>query len=132
MSLITPAELIVFLDLPAGTQPTDRAQLACDLVIDDITRVAGAPLTEPYAAGLKGVAVMAAARIFDNPSQVWSDRVDNTSAVYPGSRGGDGPAILTPGEVDRVRGALGAGGPQFSFPQPDWHWTSVPALPDLT
>lgn len=122
MPLITPAELIVLLDLPADTQPTDRAQLACDLVLDDINRVAGTVLVEPFAAGLKGVALMAAARLYDNPSQVWSDRVDNVSAVYPGNRGGDGPSVLTPGEVARVRGALGAGGPQFSFPEPDWSW----------
>jgi len=105
MPLITPAELIVLLDLPADTQPTDRAQLACDLVIDDINRVAGSTLVEPYAAGLK------------------SDRVDNVSAVYP-------IVALMKAEEDRVRNCLGAGGPQYSFPEPDWSWKAVPALPD--
>ena len=123
MPLITPAELIVLLDLPADTQPTDRAQLACDLVIDDINRVAGSTLVEPYAAGLKGIALMAAARLYDNPSQLKSDRVDNVSAVYP-------IVALMKAEEDRVRNCLGAGGPQYSFPEPDWSWKAVPALPD--
>jgi hypothetical protein len=29
-SLVTPEELIIYLDLPAGTQPTDRAQMVVD------------------------------------------------------------------------------------------------------
>ena len=125
MPLVTPEELIKLLDLPHNTQPTDRAQLICDLVVDDINRVAGSTLVEPFAAGLKGIALMAAARLYDNPSQLWSERVDNQSSVFPGSRGGDGPSVLTDGEVERVCKALGTAGPQWSFPVPDWSWGPV-------
>lgn len=124
MPLITPVELIVMLDLPDNTQPVDRAQLVCDLVIDDITLIAGA-LTEPYPAGLKGTALMAAARLYDNPTQLWSETVDTTSATHPGDRTGKGPSVLSPAEVEKVRAALGLGGPQWSFPKPDWHWDSI-------
>jgi hypothetical protein len=129
--LITPEELVVFLDLPADTQPSDRAQLTCTLVIEAVNRAAGSTLTEPYAAGLKGIALGAAARLYENPLSLWSLTSGTTTQVYPGARDGSSTPILTQGERDEIRAALGLGGPVYYFPEPDWHWEAVASvLPD--
>lgn len=122
-ALITPEELIVFLDLPALTQPTDRAQLACTLVIDAVTELAGGTLTEPYPAGVKGVALAAAARAYDNPTGLRSSSVDDFAQTYAG----DAVAVLTEAEETRLRRAFGTSGgkPLYSFPEWDWSWTAV-------
>jgi hypothetical protein len=123
-ALITPEQLIVYLDLPAGTQPTDRAQLACDLVIDAVTQAAGGTLAEPYAAGLKGIALSAAARLYDNPTALRSKAIDDASSTYAGSYSG----VLTEQERAQVARAVGSGGrPLYSFPEWDWSWTAAPA-----
>lgn len=126
MALITPNELIVFLDLPDQTQPTDRAQLICTLVIQAVNRAAGTTLTEPFADGIKGVALGAAARLYHNPLALLSETVGATTSVFPGGRSPSSPPILTEGERNEIREALGGGGPHYSFPDPDWHWTTVP------
>jgi hypothetical protein len=130
--LITPEQLIVYLDLPADTQPTDRAQLVCDLVADAVDEAAGATLAEPYAKGLKGLAMGAAARLYNNPLGLWSETVGSTSTVFPGSRTGGGGGILTPAEKEQITRLVGSAGPLYSFPEWDWSWTTIPApaLPD--
>lgn len=114
MPLITPEELIILLDLPANTQPTDRAQLACDLVVDAVTRVAGAVLTVPYPAGVKGIALSAAGRLYDNPTSLRSATVGGTAQAYAG----DVLAVLTGGERDELGRIFGTSpaAPVGSFP----------------
>jgi hypothetical protein len=122
-ALVTPEELIVYLNLPDDTQPTDRAQLACTLVIDAVTQAAGAVLAEPYPAGLKGIALGAAGRLYDNPRSLRSQSVDDYAATYAGSVSG----VLTADERAQVARAVGAGGPKFSFPGWDWSWAAADA-----
>lgn len=119
-ALITPEELIVFLDLPADTQPTDRAQLACTLVLDAVTDAAGQVLAEPYPAGLKAVALTAAGRLYDNPTAMRAQTIDDYSATYAGAAG-----VLTDAEAKRIGRIFGAGSrPLYSFPAWDWSWTA--------
>jgi hypothetical protein len=121
-ALITPEQLIVYLDLPADTQPTDRAQLACDLLIDAVTEVAGPVLVEPYPAGVKSVALVAAGRLYKNPTLLAAESVDD----YAFS--GAAIDVLTEAEQAKIRRSCGSGGrPLYSFPEPDWSWTSVGA-----
>lgn len=131
MALITPEELIVYLDLPADTQPTDRATLVVALVVDAVTDAAGvATLTEPYPAGVKSVAMSAAARLYHNPLSLRSETVGAVSSTYAG----DVIAVLTAAEraqIGRVYAtAAGARGPLYAFPAPDWSWESVATLVD--
>jgi hypothetical protein len=131
VALITPLDLVIYLDYPTDTQPNDRTNLVCDLVIDAINQVAKTTLTAPFAAGLKPIALAAAARMYQNPSGLWSESIDDYSTVYPGSRTGTASAVLTEGERAAIVTALGLAGPQYSFPEPDWHWTTVATvLPD--
>jgi len=117
MPLITPEQLVVYLDLPADTAPTDRAQQACDLVIEAVTaRAPGQTLTAPYPVGLHGIALVAAARVYDNPTMLRSYTTGGDSSTYAG----DPTAILTPYELVRVGEVFGvsAGAPQGAFPVP--------------
>jgi hypothetical protein len=127
MALITPDELIVFLDFPADTQPTDRAQLVCNLVIDAVTRVAGSTLTDPAPAGVKGIALVAAGRLYDNPTALRSESLDDVTQTYAG----DVQAVLTVAEREELRRIYGTGGtaPLYSFPDWDWSWKAVPPSP---
>lgn len=128
MALITPLDLVTYLDYPDNTQPSDRVNLVCDLVIDAINQVAGSTLAAPFAAGLKSIALAAASRMYQNPSGLWSETIDDSSSVYPGSRAGSGSPVLTAGERAAIVAAVGTGGPQYSFPEPDWHWSVVPTV----
>lgn len=129
MALISPEELIIYLDLPADTQPTDRAQLVCDLVISAVTRVAGAALSVPYPDGVKGIALSAAARMYKNPLSLRSESINDVSATYAG----DVPAVLTMDERNDLRGIFGSGGskPQYSFPDWDWSWSAASSTSTL-
>lgn len=122
MPLITPEQLIVYLDLPADTQPTDRAQMVCDLVIDAVTRIAGKTLTVPYPAGVFGIALAAAGRMYDNPTALRSATIDDFSQTYAG----DVLAVLTKPERDELRRVYGTGGtrPLYEFPGWDWSWSA--------
>lgn len=104
-ALVTPEQLIVYLDLPAGVQPYDRAQLVCDLVTAAVTQhVPTGTAAEPWPAAVAGVALPAAARLYDNPAALRSFTVGSTSGAYAG----DVASLLTPAEVDRIGRAYGA------------------------
>jgi hypothetical protein len=126
-ALITPEELVVYLDLPDATQPTDRATLTVNLVLDAVAaEVPGGTLAEPYPAGVKSVAMVAAARLYDNPLIVRSQSIDDVTTAYAELGG----RVLTADEVARIGqafGSSGPGAPRYSFPEPDWHWTASAA-----
>ena len=115
MPLVTPEQLVVLLDLPADTAPTDRAQLVCDLVTAAVTaRAPGRVLAEPYPVDLPGVALLAAVRLYDNPTALRSYTVGGTTGTY----GGDVARLLTDDELDQVDAAFGtsAAAPVGAFP----------------
>lgn len=115
MLLVTPEQIIVLLDLPADTAPTDRAQLACDLVTAAITaRAPGRVLAEPYPVDLPGIALLAAVRIFDNPTALRSYTTGGTTQTY----GGDVARLLTEDEEQQVDAAFGTSStaPAGAFP----------------
>jgi hypothetical protein len=65
-----------------------------------------------------------AAIAFRNPDGTASEGVDDHQVTWDRLRR---KAIL-----DAARLAYGTGGqPQYSFPDPDWHWTVVPNVPLL-
>lgn len=121
MPLITPEELIVFLDLPADTQPADRAALVCTLTAESVAEAAAAPLTEPYPAGLRTIALGVAARLYHNPVQLRAAASGGESVTYAG----DVLAVLTALERAQIRRLVGSGGPRWSFPVWDWSWKAA-------
>lgn len=125
-ALITPEQLIVYLNLPDDTQPTDTVTQVVDLVIDAMTEVAGFTLTDPYPAGMRGIALIAAARLYDNPLAMRSQQVADTTVTYAG----DVYSVLTADEITRIGRAYGAspGAPVYSFPAWDWQWTVDPTF----
>lgn len=122
-ALITSEELIVHLDLPDATQPTDRATLIVNLVLDAVAAAApSGTLAEPYPAGLKSLAMVAAGRLYDNPLILRSQSVDDVTIAYAEVSG-----VLTDAEVAAIGAAYGSSGPgapRYSFPAPDWSWTT--------
>jgi hypothetical protein len=73
-------------------------------------------------------AIELAAMVMENPTAKWSQTVDDSVDVYERGSQGRRREIL-----DAVRRAYNtAGKPQGSFPEPDWHWTSVPTTSALT
>lgn len=66
-----------------------------------------------------------AAIAFRNPDGLTSESIDDHSATWDRLR-----------RIDILKAAAasygGAGSPTYSFPEPDWHWTTVPATDPLT
>lgn len=73
-------------------------------------------------------AIELAALVHENPTAKWSQTIDDAADVYDRGPQGRRREIL-----DAARRAYNtAGKPQGSFPEPDWHWTSVPRISALT
>lgn len=68
-------------------------------------------------------AIELAGLAFDNPTAKWSETIDDSITVYERGAQGRRQEIL-----QRARKVYNsAGRPQYSFPEPDWHWTTVSA-----
>lgn len=66
-------------------------------------------------------AIELAGIVLENPTAKWSQTIDDTIDVYERGAQGRRREIL-----DAARAAYNsAGKPQYSFPEPDWHWTTV-------
>lgn len=66
-------------------------------------------------------AIELAAIVHENPTANWSTTIDDTTTVYDRGPQGRRREIL-----DAARRAYNtAGKPQYSFPEPDWHWTTT-------
>lgn len=73
-------------------------------------------------------AIELAAIVIDNPTAKWSQTIDDSADVYDRGPQGRRREIL-----DAARRAYNTtvGRPLYSFPDADWHWTTVPtALQD--
>lgn len=67
-------------------------------------------------------AIELAAIVSDNPTAKWSQTIDDSIDVYERGPQGRRREIL-----EAARAAYNtATQPQYSFPEPDWHWTSTP------
>lgn len=67
-------------------------------------------------------AIELAALVFENPTAKWSQTIDDSTDVYERGSQGRRREIL-----DAARAAYNTSGqPQYSFPEPDWHWTATP------
>jgi len=66
-----------------------------------------------------------AAIAFRNPDGAASESIDDHNVSWDASRRADILAVAKAAYT-------GAGSPRFSFPQPDWHWQTVPVLDPLT
>lgn len=121
--LINASDLVTFLGLPSDGNISARTQLVCDLVISAVNSAAGGVLTEPYADGLKGVALIAAGRLYSNPLVLPAETVGGVVNTYGAGRG-----VLTDAAIGEVAGILGLGGlPRFEFPAPDYTWATSTA-----
>jgi len=72
-------------------------------------------------------AIELAALVFDNPGAKWSQTIDDSADTYDRGPQGRRQEILAAAR----RAYNTAGKPQGSFPDPDWHWTSVPTTSAL-
>jgi hypothetical protein len=85
----SPEELIVFLDLAAGTQPMDRPVLVLGIVsaaIRDVTGWTTAGDPAPVPDGIKGVCLRYAAALYGNPSGAREEEIDDYRRAYPLAR----------------------------------------------
>ena len=66
-------------------------------------------------------AIELAGMVIENPTAKWSETIDDSGTVYERGAQGRRREIL-----DAARAAYNtAGKPQYSFPEPDWHWTTA-------
>jgi len=66
-------------------------------------------------------AIELAGIVIDNPTAKWSETIDDTSVTFDRGPQGRRREILTAAR----RAYSTAGQPQYSFPEPDWSWTST-------
>lgn len=69
-------------------------------------------------------AIELAALVFDNPTAKWSQTIDDSADVYERGPQGRRREIL---DAARAAYNMTRNQPQYAFPEPDWHWTSVPS-----
>lgn len=81
--------------------------------------------TPPISDTLFGWAIELAAIAWRNPDGAASESVDDHSVTFDLKRRAD---ILKAAQAQYGTGDT----PQYSFPDPDWHWTVVPILPPNT
>ena len=101
--LFTTEQLRVYLRLSVDEFDADAAALAHSIVSSWIRPVVGAARYDALTdlSSLLGVALPAAARVYDNPTQVASESIDDHRVSY---RGGAG---LTEREKTDIRASLG-------------------------
>lgn len=93
--------------------------------LQDATGLAAWP--DPIPDRLWAWAIELAGIVHDNPTAKWSQTIDDFVSVEDRGAQARRNQILT-----AARAAYNtAGQPQYSFPEPDWHWATVPTvLPD--
>lgn len=126
------ADLFDLVDLPSwlqvpqvDTETATRVRRYVNGWLQDATGLATWP--SPVPDRLWAWAIELAGIVMDNPTAKWSETIDDYVGVN--DRGANGRR----GEILKAaRAAYNASSrPQYSFPEPDWHWTTVATvLPD--
>lgn len=123
------ADLFDLIDLPSwlqvpavDTETATRVRRAASGWLMGATRLTVWP--SPVPDDLWAWAIELAAIAFRNPAAVASESLDDYNVSHDRARRKD---ILDAARL--VYSA--AAGPQYSFPDPDWHWTVVPTVPPL-
>lgn len=110
-------DLRKLLRLPVAEFDTDAATVARRQAggwLSDATGLTSWPDPVPERLWSWGIELGAIA--YNNPEAAQSEQIDDYRVVHDRARRGE---ILA-----AASGAYG-GGPQYSFPEPDWHWTTV-------
>jgi hypothetical protein len=125
------ADLFDLIDLPSwlqvpsvDTETATRVRRYASGWLQNATRLTPWP-PDPVPDDIWAWAIELAAIAFRNPSAAASEAIDDYNVSHDRARRAD---ILKAAAA----AYSGAGTPSFSFPQPDWHWTVVPALDPLT
>jgi len=108
-------------DLGVDTESATRVRRYVNGWLQDATGLADWP--NPVPDRLWAWAIELAALVWDNPTAKWSQTVDDSTDVY--DRGPQGRRLEILAAARRAYNT--AGKPMGSFPEPDWHWTSVPS-----
>jgi hypothetical protein len=127
------ADLFDLVDLPSwlqvpqvDTETATRVRRYVNGWLQDATGLTDWP--SPVPDRLWAWAIELAALVFENPTAKWSQTIDDSVDVYERGAQGRRREIL-----DAARRAYNtAGKPMGSFPEADWHWTSVPRISALT
>jgi hypothetical protein len=127
------ADLFDLGDLPSwlqvpgvDTETATRVRRAVNGWLQDATGLTDWP--NPVPDRLWAWAIELAAITFDNPTGLFSTTIDDSTTVYDRGSSSRRQQILD--QARRVYNT--AGKPMGSFPDPDWHWTSVPSQSALT
>jgi hypothetical protein len=129
------ADLFDLVDLPSwlqvpevDTETATRVRRYVNGWLQDATGLDTWP--SPVPDRLWSWAIELAGIVLENPTSKWSQTIDDSVSVYDRGAQGRRREIL-----DKARSAYNntAGQPQYSFPEADWHWTTVVStstLPD--
>lgn len=113
-------DLPSWLQIPeVDAETATRVRRAANGWLQDATGLATWP--DPVPDRLWAWAVELAAIALRNPDGVVREAVDDYQVTLDRARRAE---IL---DAARAAYNIGASQPQFSFPEPDWHWRSVPA-----
>jgi hypothetical protein len=123
------ADLFDLVDLPSwlqvpqvDTETATRVRRAVNGWLQDATGLTVWP--NPVPDRLWAWAIELAAIAHENPTAKWSQTIDDSVDVYERGSQGRRREILA-----AARAAYNtSGGPQGSFPEPDWHWSVVPTV----
>lgn len=120
--LFTFGDLASYLKVPqVDNETATRARRTASGWLRSATGVSDWP--DPVPDDLFGWALELAAMVYTNPEGLASRVIGATTDTWPLGRRRE---IL-----DAARAAYStAGRPQYSFPEPDWHWTSVATVTD--
>jgi hypothetical protein len=121
------ADLFDLGDLPSwlqipevDTETATRVRRYVNGWLQDATGLATWP--DPVPDRLWAWAIELAGLVIDNPTAKWSETIDDSVTVNERGSQSRRREIL-----DRARAAYNTtAGPQYSFPDADWHWTVVP------
>lgn len=126
------ADLFDLVDLPSwlqvpevDTETASRVRRYVNGWLQDATGLTVWP--SPVPDRLWAWAIELAGIVLENPTAKWSETIDDYVGVNDRGANGRRGEILKAARTAYNTGA----GPQYSFPAPDWHWTTVPtALQD--
>lgn len=120
------ADLFDLVDLPSwlqvpevDTETATRVRRYVNGWLQDATGMDTWP--NPVPDKLWAWAIELAGIVHENPTANWSQTIDDFTSVHDRGAQGRRREIL-----DAARAAYNtAGRPQYSFPEPDWHWSTA-------
>lgn len=125
VDLFDLADLPSYLQVASvDTETATRVRRFASGWLKSATRLADWPSPVPDDLWAWGIELAAIA--YRNPTSDASESIDDYSFSAA-------DRMLRKSILDAAKAAYGAAGtPQYSFPEPDWHWTVTPVVPAIT